>query len=115
MEENKEKEIPGTPILEQIKEYAETRFKLSKYKIIEKSTSLVASLVTAVIVAVSGLLAFILFILTLALLIGEALGAAWKGFGVMTLVCVLLAVIVIAAKKSFEKPIINSLISKILK
>ena len=114
MEENKEHEIPQPPILEQVKEYVETRIKLAKYKTIEKSTSVAASLVVTTIVAISGLLAFMLLIITLALLIGEALGAAWKGFGVMTLICVLIVVVLSAARKSFEKPIINGLINKFL-
>jgi ABC-type sugar transport system permease subunit len=103
------------PILDQIKEYAETRFKLAKYKTIEKSTSVAASLVTVVVVAFSGIMTFMFLTFTIALLLGDALGAAWKGFGIVTLFYLLIAIIAIAAKSTIEKPIVNLLISKIFK
>lgn len=117
MEEKKEEtqQPPQQPILEQLKEYAETRFTLSKYKVIEKSTSVAASIVTDVVIAISGVLAFLFFTFTLALYLGHVLGAAWKGFGIVTLFYLLIAVIFIVAKKSIEKPIVNMLISKIFK
>jgi ABC-type sugar transport system permease subunit len=116
MEEKIEAEQPPQPpILDQLKEYAETRFKLAKYKTIEKSTSVAASLVTVVVVAFSAIMAFMFFTFTIALLLGDALGAAWKGFGIVTLFYVLIVVIAVAAKSAIEKPIVNLLISKIFK
>jgi len=116
MEEKKEAEQPLQPnILDQLKEYVETRVTLGKYKAIEKSTSVAASLVTVIVVAFSAIMTFMFFTFTIALLLGEALGAAWKGFGIVTLFYLLIAIIAIAAKSAFEKPIINLLISKIFK
>lgn len=116
MEEKKEAEQPPQPnILDQLKEYVETRVTLGKYKAIEKSTSVAASLVTVVVIVFSLIMTFMFFTFTVALLLGELLGASWKGFGIVTLFYLLIAVIVIAAKSSFEKPIVNLLISKIFK
>jgi len=116
MEEKKEAEQPLQPnILDQLKEYVETRVTLGKYKAIEKSTSVAASLVTVIVVAFSAIMTFMFFTFTIALLLGEALGAAWKGFGIVTLFYLLIAIIAIAAKSAFEKPIVNLLISKIFK
>jgi len=116
MEEKKEAEQPPQPnILDQLKDYVETRVTLGKYKAIEKSTSVAASLVTIVVVAFSAIMAFMFFTFTVALLLGDLLGAAWKGFGIVTLFYVLIAVIAVAAKSTIEKPIVNLLISKIFK
>ena len=116
MEEKKEAEQPPQPnILDQLKEYVETRVTLGKYKAIEKSSAVAASLVTIVVVAFSAIMAFMFFTFTIALLLGDVLGAAWKGFGIVTLFYVLIAVIAVAAKSTIEKPIVNLLISKIFK
>ncbi len=116
MEETKEAEQQlQAPILDQLKEYVETRFTLSKYKAIEKSTSVAASLVTVVVVTISLLLTFLFATFTLALFLGEVLGAAWKGFGIVALFYLIIALIFIFAKNKVEKPIVNLLISKIFK
>ncbi|WP_158825882.1 phage holin family protein [Mucilaginibacter lacusdianchii] len=117
MEEKKEEtqQPPQQPILEQLKEYAETRFALSKYKAIEKSTSVAASLVTDIIVAICGVLFFLFATFTLALGIGSALGAAWKGFGIVALLYLVIALVFLFAKVSIRKFIVNLLISKIFK
>jgi len=114
-EEKKAEQQPQPNILDQVKEYAETRFTLAKYKTIEKSTSVAASLVTVVVIVFSLLLTFLFATFTLALYLGDVLGAAWKGFGIIALFYLLIALIVITAKKSIEKPIVNLLISKIFK
>jgi len=106
---------PQPPILDQIKEYAETRFKLSKYKAIEKGTSVIASIVTDVVIVVCGLLAFLFATFTLALFLGDVLGAAWKGFGIVALFYLAIVLVFAFAKASIEKPIVNLLISKIFK
>jgi hypothetical protein len=116
MEENKQAEQPPQPnVLDQLKEYAETRLKLAKYKTIEKSASVAASLVSVVVIAFSLILTFMFATFTLALFLGDVLGAAWKGFGIVALFYLLIAVFVIAAKSTFERPIVNLLISKIFK
>lgn len=119
MEENKEgtqqEQPPQRPVLEQLKEYAETRFTLSKYKAIEKGTSVAASLVTDVIVAICGVLFFLFATFTLALGLGSAMGAAWKGFGVVALLYLAIVLIFVFAKTSIRKFIVNLLISKMFK
>lgn len=116
MEEKKEPQQPQQPpILEQLKEYVDTRIKLSKYKAIEKSSSVAASLVTDVVAAICGVLFLLFFFITLALLLGSLLGAAWKGFGIVTLLYLIIAFVVIKLKPVIQKSIINLLINKIFK
>lgn len=103
------------PILDQLKEYAETRFKLSKYKVIEKSTSVIAGIVTDIVIIMSLVLTFLFASFTLALFLGELFHSYWKGFGCVALLYLLIAVVMMVAKGSFERPIINVLIKKIFK
>ncbi|MCJ8210489.1 phage holin family protein [Mucilaginibacter sp. RS28] len=101
------------PILEQIREYAETRIKLSKYKVIEKSTGVIASLVTTIATVVCLLLTFLFASFTLALFLADVFHSYWKGFGAVALLYLIIAVIVMSAKDSFRKPLVNALIKKI--
>jgi ABC-type sugar transport system permease subunit len=102
------------PVLDQLREYAETRIKLSKYKAIEKSTSIAASVVTDVVIAVCMVLTFLFLSFTLALFLGEVVyHSNWKGFGTVGLFYLLIALVVMFAKDSFKKPIINALVKKL--
>jgi hypothetical protein len=108
------KETPP-PILEQLREYAETRIKLAKYQAIEGGTSFAASLISDCIIIFSSLLAFIFFSFTLAFLLGEAFGHYWAGFGCVTLLYVIIALALKYNRQRFEKPIVDAFIQKIFK
>ncbi|OKS89051.1 phage holin family protein [Mucilaginibacter polytrichastri] len=111
MEEEKKEIHP--PILEQLTEYAETRIKLTKYKVIEKSTSVAAGVVTDVAIMISLLLTFLFASFTLALFLADVFHSYWKGFGAVALIYLLIAIIVMSAKGNFKRPIVNALIKKI--
>ncbi len=110
-----EKEEPVRPIIDQLKEYAETRFKLIKYEVIERSTSIIADIITDVIIIILGLLAFLFLSFTLALWLADVLHSYWQGFGCVTAFYALLAFIIAMAKRGFERPIINIMIRKLFK
>jgi hypothetical protein len=109
-EEVKEKQ---PPIMEQLTEYAETRIKLTKYKVIEKSTSVAAGVVTDMAIVISLILTFMFASFTLALYLAEVLHSFWQGFGIVTLLYLFIGIIVMLARGSFKKPIVNALIRKI--
>jgi hypothetical protein len=116
MEETKDTQQtppPPQPILEQLRDYAQTQFKLAKYKAVEKGTSIAAGVITGVVIAVFSILAAFFAFITLALYLGHVLGAYWAGFGCVTLLFLLIVLVCIFAKKSVEKPLINLLIKKI--
>ena len=113
MEVKKENSVP--PILDQLKEYAETRVKLAKYQAIDKVTTMAASLIADVVAIIASVFAFIFFSLTLALLLAKLIGSYWLGFGCVTLVYLLIAVVIFKFKASIEKPIINAFIKKFFK
>ena len=110
-----EKQETARPIIDQLKEYAETRFKLLKYEVIERSTSIVADIITDVAIIILGLLAFLFLSFTLALWLADVLHSYWQGFGCVTAFYALLAFIIAMAKRSFERPIINIMIKKLFK
>jgi len=112
MEPNKETQ---PPIIDQLKEYAETRIKLAKYQAIEGGSSFAASLIADVVVIGSMVLAFMFASFTLAFYLADVLGANWKGFGCVAIIYLLISFAVKLNKKSFEKPIANTFIQKIFK
>ena len=112
MEQNKK----NPSITEQIKEYVETRIKLIKYKAIDQATNIAASVIAYTILAVLGLLILMFASVTLALGLGSLIGSYWTGFGCVTLIYIILAVLVLALKaKYIEAPLIGFFISKLFK
>jgi len=112
MEQNK----VNPPIIEQIKEYIEARIRLTKYKVIDQATGIIASVVAYSIVAVLGIFILLFFSITLALLLGSLIGSNWAGFGCLTLIYIILAVLVLKLKaKYIEGPLISLFISKLFK
>lgn len=112
MEQQKE---AARPIIEQLKEYVETRLKLLKFEAIEKGTTIIANIIVDLVVVVSLVLTFLFASFTLALFLGEVFHSYWKGFGCVALIYLLLAVILIVAKKPIERPIINVLVRKLFR
>jgi len=115
MEAKKETPPPLPPIVDQLKEYAETRFKLLKYEAIEGGTSILASVIADLVTAISMVFAFVFASFTLAFYLADVFGQLWEGFGCVALIYLLIAVVIKLNKKSLEKPIINLFIQKIFK
>ncbi|MDB5086821.1 MAG: hypothetical protein JWR09_815 [Mucilaginibacter sp.] len=114
MEAEKETTTPP-PIIDQLRDYAETRIKLAKYQAIEGGTSIAAGLIADVAVFISMVLAFMFASFTLAFLLGSLFGATWIGFGCVAAIYLIIALVVKAYKQKMEKPIVNAIISKIFK
>jgi len=115
MEAEKEKTPPLPPIIDQLKEYAETRFKLLKYETIEGGTSILASVLTDAITAISMVLAFIFASFTLAYFLSDVLNSFWEGFGCVALIYLIIAIVIKLNKERIEKPLVNLFIQKIFK
>ena len=112
MEDKKEAQ---PPIIDQLKEYAETHVKLAKYRAIEGGTSIAASIIADVVVIFCMLLAFIFASITLAFYLAYLFNSDWEGFGCVALIYLLIALIVKYNRKSLERPVINAIIQKIFK
>lgn len=112
MEDKKEAQ---PPIIDQLKEYAETHIKLAKYRAIEGGTSIAASLIADVVVIFCMLLAFIFASITLGFYLASLFKSEWEGFGCVALMYLIIALIVKYNRKSLERPVINAFIQKIFK
>lgn len=112
MEEAKKE---SQPLFEQLKDYAEIRLKLAKYKAIDSGSTIFASLIADVVVALSILLAFIFASFTLAFYLAEVFQSNWKGFGSTAVLYLIMALIIKFNKAGFEKPIANAFVVKFFK
>lgn len=111
MQENKEKGIED--IFEDAKGYLEARVEYTRLYLLEKVSKIFADLVTSTAVIVCFILAFLFGSVTLALFLSSVLGSYTGGFGCVSLIYILLAVIVYLTKdKYIEKAIINIAINK---
>jgi surface polysaccharide O-acyltransferase-like enzyme len=113
MEEAKKE--PQPPLIDQLKEYAEIRFKLAKYKAVDGGSTIFASLIADVVVALSMLLAFIFASFTLAFYLAQVLDSLWMGFACVALLYLFIAIVIKLNKRGIEKPIANAFVQKIFK
>jgi hypothetical protein len=98
------------------KEYLENKTELWKLKIIDKTSEAVSSIIEKLILAVIGIIFFILLNIALALLIGYWLGNSFYGFFILAGVYGIVGLIIhLASDKIIKTPIINSIIQKFLK
>lgn len=103
-------------LLDKIKDYLNTRIRLSKLTLIEKGVLLFANLLTNGVVIVFIILGFLFVSLAMGFYISDLLGNSFGGFFIVSLFYFVLAVLIYSLKdKYIEKPIINGMIKKILK
>lgn len=112
MEEQKE---TPPPIIDQLKDYAETRIKLAKYQAVEGGSSILASLIADMVAIISMAFAFIFASITLAFYLAYKFDSLWEGFGCVAVLYLLIAVVIKLNKKSLERPLVNAFIQKIFK
>lgn len=73
-------EHPLVSMLNETRNYVETRIDLVQYKTIDKTSQIAGSLISSVILVMVGFLALLTLGFGLALLIGERLGKSYFGF-----------------------------------
>jgi len=111
--EDKKDTTPPPPIIDQLKEYVETRIKLAKLQAVESGSSIAAGLIADVVIVVSMVLAFLFASFTLAYYLGSVFNATWAGFGCMAILYLIIALCIKYNRKKIEKPIVNAIIQKI--
>jgi len=109
MEEQKQ---TPPPIIDQLKEYAETQIKLAKYEAIDRGSKILSSVITDVVIAVAFVLTFLFLSLAVAFLLSLCLGSYWAGFGCMAGIYLLIAIVIILAKDKIQKPLIDMFVKK---
>lgn len=109
-----EKKFSINGVYQKSKEYIDTRFKLFKLKLVERSSRLIASLITD---GLKGILAvFVVFYLSLALgfYLSELLGSSALGFLATGGIFILLIIIVSAFENPLERFFMNLSIKRFL-
>ena len=103
-------------LIERVEDYGKTTAELIKYKVVDKTSDIVSSLASKLIIfAVVALFAFIINI-GLSIWIGEMLGKIYYGFFVVAGIYLLVILIIYASHEKLIKiPTKNSIISQMLK
>ena len=103
-------------LLEKASDYVETRLELFKLKATQKSTDVISSLASRMILILIITLVVFMVNIGLALLLGEVLGKSYYGFFVLGGFYLLVGVIFQAFKtKWVEDPVSNAIIQKLTK
>lgn len=102
-------------LIQKVKEYIQNRKVLTKLVIVERISTIVASMITDLLVIILGF--FVLFFLSVALglYIGELVGSSALGFLILGGIYGLLILIIVLAKKNIENKLMNFSIGKFLK
>lgn len=114
MQKPEEKTIHG--IIEDTKEYLETRAEYLRLHVLERATKLLADMITQFTVVCTCILAFLFGSVTLAFYLAEVLGTNARGFGCVSLLYLMIAIVVYFTKdKYIETGLINFMIRKYFK
>ena len=97
------------------KEYVENRIDFYKMKVVDKSASIISSIVAGVALFLVFFIFFVLFNIGLGLLIGDLVGRSWAGFLILAAVYAIAGLVIFSGREKFVKtPIINKMIQKFL-
>jgi hypothetical protein len=97
-------------------EYVDTRLKLFKLKLVDKTSDIASSVVAFVPLILIFLIVFLLLNIGIALLIGDLVGRASWGFLIWTAVYIIAGLVLYKSRKKLVKvPFANLLIRKFLK
>ncbi len=98
---------------ETIENYIQNRLELVKLQAIEKSTKVGASLFIIVLMALLGFFMFLFLSFMLAWLFADLTSNVYVGFAIMTGIFLLLLLVIVLGKKSFERKITDTIINTI--
>lgn len=98
---------------ETIENYVQNRIELVKLQVIENAAKVGASLFLIVLMAMLGFFMFLFLSFMLAWFFADLTGNVFIGLGIMTGIFIILIVIIILGKKTFERKISDSIINTI--
>lgn len=116
MKENYQEKIKLDDLATSAKAYLNNRIFSLRLYAIDRVSGLVADLITNTIVIICFTLAFIIGMVCLAIYIAETLNNYAAGFGIVTLLFLLIAIVISVTKKKYVEPAVaNVLIRKFLR
>lgn len=108
MEPNSQIEL----LLEKVKDYIETRIELLKLRAIDKSSGILATVISVFVLAIFSIFFLILLSIGLALWIGELLGKSYYGFFIVALVYIIIGLVIFFSRNKWIKPPVESMMIK---
>lgn len=97
-----------------IKEYVNTKIRLAKLQFAEKSSGLIANIITAIIVAMVFFFFFLFTGFAAAYALSAWIGATWAGFLIIAFIYLLAGFIIFKSKdKLLRIPIMNAIIRQL--
>src|SRR5215217_6779877 len=108
-----QKEMQSQSIVDQIKEYIELQIKIAKYKAIDGSSGVIASIIVGATLAILALFLMLFASFTLGFYLSEVLESFWAGFGCVAGLYLLLVLIIALSSKAIKNAIGDKMISKI--
>lgn len=103
------------PLIDQLKVYLETKYKIFKYGTINGASAIIAGVITHLVIAFAILILFLFANVLLALLAGYWLNSYWAGFGCVTLLYALTLVLTWLLKVVLQNKFIKIATKKYLK
>lgn len=102
-------------LIESAGDYVETKVELFKLKAVDKSSDIVSSIASWLVIALFIVFGFIIINIGLCIWLGELMDHAWYGFFVVGGFYLLLATLILSFKsKWIKQPVSNLIIKKIL-
>lgn len=102
-------------LFERAGDYLETRTELYKLQAVKKTSQLISSLVSRLVILMIGILFITMMNIALALWIGTALGSTCYGFFIVAGFYFLLGLIIYLGRNALlQTPVINSFINKMM-
>ncbi len=108
-----QKETQSQSIVDQIKEYIELQIKIAKYKAIDGSSGVIASVIVGATLAILALFMILFASFTLGFYLAEVLESFWAGFGCVAGLYLVLVLIISLSSKAIKNAIGDKMISKI--
>lgn len=108
-----QKETQSQSIVDQIKEYIELQIKIAKYKAIDGSSGVIASVIVGATLAILGLFLILFLSFTLGFYLSEVLESFWAGFGCVAGLYLILVLVISLSSKAIKNAIGDKMISKI--
>ena len=102
-------------LFDRTKDYLETRIRLSKLLLIDKTVSLFANMVSGVAVILLIAIALIFVSLGLGFYLSEVIGNTYAGFLIVAALYFLIALIIFLSKRKIERPLMDMMVKKIMK
>lgn len=109
-----QKDTQPQSLIDQIKEYVELQIKIAKYKAIDGSSGVIASVIVGTVLALLALFLIMFASITLGFFLADVLQSFWGGFGCVAGLYLILVLILLLSSKAIKASIADKMVNKII-